>query len=128
MRFSFYDGPWENSESPTIVREDPEGGDPHILAVLIRIHNPDALYELCRLANAHQVEPQRRFDDWKIENEGGLPAVQRHTAAHWITWSPSISSFGCDTPRDELLRQADIIRSALQNAAPPEVAAKPSPQ
>lgn len=51
MRFSFYEGPWENSLAPTIVRDDPEGGDPHILATLARVHNPDALHELCRAAN-----------------------------------------------------------------------------
>lgn len=50
-RFCFMEGPWENSRLPTIVRDDPDGGDPHILAVLSRVHNPDALYELCRLAN-----------------------------------------------------------------------------
>lgn len=55
MRFSFYSGPWENSVAPTIVRDDPEGGDPHILAVLARIHKPGALHELCRLANSAQA-------------------------------------------------------------------------
>lgn len=49
--FEFIAGPWENSELPTIVKDDPAGGDPHILAVIKRVHNPDALYELCRLAN-----------------------------------------------------------------------------
>lgn len=49
--FSFYEGPWENSTAPTIVRDDPEGGDPHILATLARVHNPAALHELCRAAN-----------------------------------------------------------------------------
>lgn len=49
--FQFINGPWENSTLPTIVRDDPAGGDPHILAVIKRVHNPDALYELCRLAN-----------------------------------------------------------------------------
>jgi hypothetical protein len=49
--FRFFNGTWENSDLPTIVREDPQGGDPHILAVIGRVHNPDAIYELCRLAN-----------------------------------------------------------------------------
>lgn len=49
--FQFINGPWENSKDPTIVKEDQDGGDPHILAVIKRVHNPDALYELCRLAN-----------------------------------------------------------------------------
>jgi len=53
--YQFVNGPWENSELPTIVKDDPAGGDPHILAVIKRVHNPDALYELCRLAN-DQVE------------------------------------------------------------------------
>lgn len=52
LRFEFMNGPWENSELPTIVRDNPAGGDPHILAVLKRVHNPVALHELCALANA----------------------------------------------------------------------------
>ncbi len=54
MRFEFMNGPWENADLPTIVRDNPTGGDPHILAVITRVHNSDALYELCRLANAAQ--------------------------------------------------------------------------
>lgn len=53
--YQFISGPWENSELPSIVRDDPAGGDPNILATIKRVHNPDALYELCRLAN-DQVE------------------------------------------------------------------------
>lgn len=49
--YQFINGPWENSELPTIVCESPTGGDPHILAVLKRIHDPEKLYELCRMAN-----------------------------------------------------------------------------
>lgn len=49
--FQFINGPWENSELPTIVTENPDGGDPRILCVLKRVHNPEALYDLCRLAN-----------------------------------------------------------------------------
>lgn len=49
--YEFLNGAWENSEHPTIVKDDPNGGDPHILASLRRIYNPEALYELCRLAN-----------------------------------------------------------------------------
>ena len=49
--FQFINGPWEDSELPTIVKKSPTGGDPHILAVIKRVHNPGALYELCRLAN-----------------------------------------------------------------------------
>lgn len=51
LEFRFFQGPWENARRPTIVRDDPWGGDWHILATLARVHNPDALYELCRLAN-----------------------------------------------------------------------------
>lgn len=50
-RFEFMEGPWENSELPTIVLGDPNGGDPHIIATLRRVHNPEAIYELCWLAN-----------------------------------------------------------------------------
>lgn len=57
MRFEFLNGPWENSVLPTIVRDNPDGGDPHIIATLKRVHDPAALYELCKLANAAQAEP-----------------------------------------------------------------------
>lgn len=50
--FAFLEGLWENSRRPTLTRDDPAGGDPHILGEFARVHNPDALYELCRLANA----------------------------------------------------------------------------
>lgn len=50
-RYRFMNGPWENSRVPTITREDPDGGDPHILCTVQRVYNPAALYELCRLAN-----------------------------------------------------------------------------
>lgn len=53
--YRFINGPWENSELPTIVKDDPAGGDPHILATIKRVHNPDGLYELCRRADL--VEP-----------------------------------------------------------------------
>lgn len=53
--FRFMSGAWENSREPTIVHSDPAGGDPHILCVISRIHNPDALYELCGKANAHDA-------------------------------------------------------------------------
>lgn len=51
MPYAFLNGPWENATLPTIVQENPKGGDPHILATLKSVHNPDALYELCHLAN-----------------------------------------------------------------------------
>jgi len=51
LRFAFIDGPWENSRVPTITRDCPAGGDPHILGAFSRVHNPNGLYELCRLAN-----------------------------------------------------------------------------
>jgi len=64
--YQFINGPWENSELPTIVKDDPAGGDPHILAVLKRIHNPEELYDLCRLAN----------DSVEIAHETGLTPRQ----------------------------------------------------
>lgn len=51
LEFRFFERPWENARMPTIVRDDPWGGDPHILATIVRVHDPDGLYELCRLAN-----------------------------------------------------------------------------
>lgn len=44
-------GPYENCEGYSIVRDDPEGGDPITIAVLRRIHRHDELREICRLAN-----------------------------------------------------------------------------
>lgn len=44
-------GPYENCEGYSIVRDDPQGGDPITIATLKRIHRPDELHELCRLAN-----------------------------------------------------------------------------
>lgn len=49
--FQFMNGPWELSEPPAIVEDDPAGGDPHILCVLRRVYRPDEIYALCRLAN-----------------------------------------------------------------------------
>ncbi len=51
MPFYFFNTGWENSRLPTIVQEDENGGDYRNLAVLKRVHNPDALHDLCRLAN-----------------------------------------------------------------------------
>lgn len=50
--FHYYSTPFENSKVPCIVREDVAGGDPHIICTVARVYNPDALYELCRLANS----------------------------------------------------------------------------
>lgn len=58
LPFRFMNGPWENSILPTITRLSPTGGDPHILATISRVHNPDALYELCNLANYSIPTPQ----------------------------------------------------------------------
>jgi hypothetical protein len=64
--YQFLNGPWENAVLPTIVKDDPDGGDPHILATLKRVHNPDAIYELCRLANdAVEREGHRSCPDSK---------------------------------------------------------------
>lgn len=57
--YRYLNGPWENSELPTIVQDDEHGGDPRILATIQRVHNPDALYELCRLANRREQYPER---------------------------------------------------------------------
>lgn len=49
--YSFYEAPTEVTDQPTIVRDDPAGGDPLTVAVLKRVHRPEEVYELCRLAN-----------------------------------------------------------------------------
>ena len=48
--FRFYTR-WENSETPSIVRETGLGGDPRIVARFSRVYDEAALYELCELAN-----------------------------------------------------------------------------
>jgi hypothetical protein len=50
-RYDFMPGPWENATRPSLVVDDPNGGDPHILGEFARIYRPDALHELVRLAN-----------------------------------------------------------------------------
>jgi hypothetical protein len=52
LRFSFCEGPWENSDLPSICRENPTGGDYHVLCQMKRVYAPDDLHELCRTANA----------------------------------------------------------------------------
>lgn len=47
----YFMGPFENSTVPTIARDDPGGGDPIIIATLARVHRPDELHDICRLAN-----------------------------------------------------------------------------
>jgi hypothetical protein len=50
--FHYYSKPFENSKVPCIIRESASGGDPHVICTVGRVYNPDALYELCKLANA----------------------------------------------------------------------------
>lgn len=54
-------GPFENSTAHTICRDNPAGGDPLIVVTIARIHRPDDLYELCRLAN-------ERLEAMEIDN------------------------------------------------------------
>lgn len=50
MRFEFMNGPWENAERPTLVMENPTGGDPIILGEFASVYRPADLHELCALA------------------------------------------------------------------------------
>lgn len=49
--YSFYRTGFENCRKPSIVRADPEGGDPHIIAVLGRIYDPERLQDLVNAKN-----------------------------------------------------------------------------
>lgn len=49
--FAFVADATEVSSKPAIVRNCPSGGDDRVLAVLGRVYQPDALYDLCALAN-----------------------------------------------------------------------------
>lgn len=51
LRYHFLNGPWENSRLPTIVRDNPTGGDPIIIATISRVHRPADVYGLCAAAN-----------------------------------------------------------------------------
>ena len=62
--FHYYSLPFENSKEPCIVREDVGGGDPHVICTVRRVYNPDALHELCRLANSViDPEPTKETSD-----------------------------------------------------------------
>jgi hypothetical protein len=50
--FYFFEGPWENSRSPTIVMDDPNGGDYVILATISAVFRPNDLHEMCARANS----------------------------------------------------------------------------
>lgn len=49
--YRFMNGPWENSELPTITRVSPYGGDPQILCTISKVHRPDDIHDLCASAN-----------------------------------------------------------------------------
>uniref|UniRef100_A0A6H1ZBB0 Uncharacterized protein n=1 Tax=viral metagenome TaxID=1070528 RepID=A0A6H1ZBB0_9ZZZZ len=65
-------GPWENADRPSIVRTDVPG-DYQILGEFARVYHPDALFELCRLANvgaAHEAAISRATGEDSPANEG----------------------------------------------------------
>lgn len=63
---------------------------------------------------------------WSIEVEGGLPSICLATDKAWITWMPSVSSFGPQDPpiKDVTMAQAvkfaavDDLLAALRLALP----------
>jgi hypothetical protein len=63
MKFMFMNGPWENSKKPTLCVDCPNGGDPHIIAVLSRVHRRDVLRQLCDLANKALAAEQANQGD-----------------------------------------------------------------
>lgn len=58
-RFDFYPRGFENTTHPCLVMDDPQGGDPHILALISVIYRPTDLQGLCEMANAYldSIEP-----------------------------------------------------------------------
>ena len=87
LRFEFMDGPWENSELPTIFRDSPTGGDPHILAVLKRVHDPAALHELCALANeALEARASLRTEVTELVEWLERTRDERLFPAHLLGW------------------------------------------
>lgn len=120
-RFWFAPTGFENSDEPCLCRDDPDGGDPHVLATFRRVHSPGAISELCATANNAMVAGEGIPAGWVVETEnGGLPSVSLQTDRHWFSWAPSVSSFGAPTPTPELERQAHAIRQALDSLAKQE--------
>lgn len=52
-RFDFYPRGFENTPHPCLVVDDPQGGDPHILALISVIYRPTDIQGLCDMANAY---------------------------------------------------------------------------
>lgn len=51
-RLFFHIREWENARGPSIVHDDPVGGDPRILGEFARVYRPDALEAVCEVINA----------------------------------------------------------------------------
>lgn len=61
----FYRGPFENCDRPCIVRDDPKGGDPIIIAELHAVHRPEELQKILGAFNPHlrtRVETNEPFN------------------------------------------------------------------
>jgi hypothetical protein len=59
-RFDFLPSGFENTPHPCIVMDDPNGGDPRILALISVIYRPTDMQGLCEMANAYldSIDPQ----------------------------------------------------------------------
>lgn len=78
--YRFMNGPWENSELPTITRVSPYGGDPQILCTISKVHRPDDIHDLCASANK-AWELAREATARGDVNADLLKALQRAQAA-----------------------------------------------
>lgn len=104
--YRFFDGPWENAQEPTLVRTNPTGGDPLILARL-KVHRADDLHALCGAAN---VAPDL-LAALKLTRERLRHAL--FLAADVIPWDERASF-------DAALKQADeVIAGAEQTPSTP---------
>lgn len=49
----YFSGPFENCEDYSIVRDNPSGGDPIIIATIKCVHRKEDLLKMFRAVNAH---------------------------------------------------------------------------
>lgn len=58
-RFWFAPNGFENTPHPCLCVDDPQGGDPKILALFSVVHRPQDVAGLCELANHYLIATER---------------------------------------------------------------------
>ncbi|WP_276199023.1 hypothetical protein [Chelatococcus sp. XZ-Ab1] len=113
--FAFYAQGFENSEHPCVIRDDPAGGDPHVLCTVRRIHNPGALNELC--AKANTIEP---LTDALATAQAFIQAYRDEVFASVTVGGDAATMDDIDKPiveeMDALLATIDAALSAAREA------------